>query len=458
MQLPAAFEGKQGKCPSCSSVVTISVNAPTNPSISPQQQPVQQPPPQQPPAPQPPPTVQEPSVGWKERQQLRREQKGRIVRRRAIIGISACFGIVILIVLCILPNWYQNRKFEEIHQQAFDKYERAMQTYNQRRLLAIGELETFLTLTNGNPSISPEEIGDARQKAHDRHLKSYLDLEQAFHAYTKTYVDFGRDPPPDERFSYPDPPSSTAEVNDPVASNSESSRDARFYYNRGNVYLNLDELDKAIADLTKAIELDPQLALAYRRRGTAFTAQVELDKAIADYSKAIELDPEDASTYITRGGVYLQQHEWDKAIADYNMAIELDPEDAFTYIRRGVTYGVQGELDKKIADYSKAIQLDPEEASFYTIRGQAYYQQGDLEEAIADYSKAIELDPEDAFTYTIRGQAYYQQGDLEEAIADYTKSIEIDPEEGFINRRGLVDYIQGELDKAQKPTLPKLKN
>jgi acetyl-CoA carboxylase beta subunit len=38
MQLPAVLQDKQGKCPSCSSVVTISANAPANSTISPQQQ------------------------------------------------------------------------------------------------------------------------------------------------------------------------------------------------------------------------------------------------------------------------------------------------------------------------------------------------------------------------------------------------------------------------------------
>jgi hypothetical protein len=210
MQLPAALGGKQGKCPSCSSVITVSSNAPANLPISPQQHPVQQPPSQQPPTPQPPPTVNKRSVGLKERQQLRREQrreqKGRIVRRRAIIGISACFGIVILIVLGNLPDWYDRRQFKEIHQQAFDKYERAMQTYNQRCLLAVNDLKIFLVLADGNPSISPEKIGDARQKMFDAQKIAYKHLEQAFDVYANTYVTFGQSPPSDAKFPYPSPP------------------------------------------------------------------------------------------------------------------------------------------------------------------------------------------------------------------------------------------------------------
>ncbi|MBT5123831.1 MAG: hypothetical protein HOM32_04410, partial [Planctomycetaceae bacterium] len=47
MQLPSTLLGKQGKCPSCRSVATIT-NVPDNPSLSPQQPLQQQPLPQQP--------------------------------------------------------------------------------------------------------------------------------------------------------------------------------------------------------------------------------------------------------------------------------------------------------------------------------------------------------------------------------------------------------------------------
>jgi tetratricopeptide (TPR) repeat protein len=116
---------------------------------------------------------------------------------------------------------------------------------------------------------------------------------------------------------------STTQVNDPVASNSESSRDAIFYNNRGLAYKKQGELDKAIADYNKAIELDPQLAVAYYNRGKDYEDQGELDKAIADFTKAIELDPTDAVTYTNRGIAYRDQGELGKAEADFTKAKEL---------------------------------------------------------------------------------------------------------------------------------------
>ena len=49
--------------------------------------------------------------------------------------------------------------------------------------------------------------------------------------------------------------------------------------------------DKAIADLTEAIRLDPKHAIVYSDRGAAYRASGECDKAIADLTEAIRLDP-----------------------------------------------------------------------------------------------------------------------------------------------------------------------
>ncbi len=64
---------------------------------------------------------------------------------------------------------------------------------------------------------------------------------------------------------------------------------ANFYIRRGYVYLDLGSLDKAAADLERAIELDPSSAMAYYLHGNVMAAQRHVQKAIADYDKAAEL-------------------------------------------------------------------------------------------------------------------------------------------------------------------------
>ena len=51
------------------------------------------------------------------------------------------------------------------------------------------------------------------------------------------------------------------------------------------------EFDKAIADFTEAIRLNPQFAWAYWGRGHVYEVNRDFDKAIADFTESIRLDP-----------------------------------------------------------------------------------------------------------------------------------------------------------------------
>jgi len=63
------------------------------------------------------------------------------------------------------------------------------------------------------------------------------------------------------------------------------------------------DLDGAIADYSRVIDLTPRQAEAYSNRGSAKRAKGELDGAIADFNKAIESDPKQASAYNNRGAI-----------------------------------------------------------------------------------------------------------------------------------------------------------
>ena len=181
--------------------------------------------------------------------------------------------------------------------------------------------------------------------------------------------------------------------------------DASAYYNRGNAKDDKGDLDGAIADYNRAIELDPKLAIAYNNRGNAEKAKGDLSGAIADYNRAIELDPKHASAYYNRGNVKDAKGDLDGAIADFNLAIELDPKDADSYTNRGRCKEAKGDLDSAIADYNRAIELDPKLAIAYNNRGNAKEAKGDLDGAIADFKRATELDRRLAIAYKFRGAA-----------------------------------------------------
>jgi len=95
---------------------------------------------------------------------------------------------------------------------------------------------------------------------------------------------------------------------------------AKDYYDRAGERSDKGDLDGAIADYSKAIEIDPRYVDAYYARGIARKAKDDLDGAIADYSKGIEIDPRDPDAY--NGLAWLSATSWNESFRNGKKAVE----------------------------------------------------------------------------------------------------------------------------------------
>src|SRR4051794_37618760 len=142
------------------------------------------------------------------------------------------------------------------------------------------------------------------------------------------------------------------------------------------------EPDAAFAACTRVIDDGRETAVerlkAYKNRGRIAFGTKDYDRAIADYSEAIKIDPYDAPAYARRGMAWTEKGEFDSATADLTEAIKIDPNDAFGFAQRGLTQFKKRLITKKggwepaISDYSEAIMLDPNMVALYGARGVAY--------------------------------------------------------------------------------------
>jgi tetratricopeptide (TPR) repeat protein len=196
------------------------------------------------------------------------------------------------------------------------------------------------------------------------------------------------------------------------------------YADRGFAYRNKGDLDRAIADDSEAIRLNPKFVLAYNDRGRAYLAKGDLDRAIADYSEAIRLDPKFVLAYNDRGLAYATKGDLDRAIADYTEAIRLDPKIASAYNNRGYAYATKGDNDRAIADYSEAIRLDPKLVMAYYNRGRENLFAGTLPKALADLNQASELNPKNAFA-ALWLDIVNKRSNLPSRLAETTKQIDM---------------------------------
>lgn len=183
----------------------------------------------------------------------------------------------------------------------------------------------------------------------------------------------------------------------------------------------------------------------YSNRAQYYRDQGQINKALADYTQAIAVNPNKGSTYNSRGKTYFDlggpqndQTLVQKAIADYTKGIELAPELGELYANRGAALGYLGKPQQALADFNKAIELEPDKQGGYSNRSLLYMQSGNYELAIKDHTAFLSINPYDAEVWYERGLAKGRLGQHQAAILDYNQALSLDRQRGiFLMQRAL---------------------
>jgi tetratricopeptide (TPR) repeat protein len=193
---------------------------------------------------------------------------------------------------------------------------------------------------------------------------------------------------------------------------------------------------EALENFTKAVELEPKNPNAYLYRAIGKQYKEQRTEAMADFNKAIQLAPDNADAYIKRGRNRFELKDYNGAIADYNSALKIDFKNSYAYFNRGTALCELQDLKGALADFNRVLELDPENALTYFIRADIKIELNDVYGAINDYSKVIDINPNNVFTYFNRGILWQKQKDYRRAIADYSKAIELNPDfaSAYFNR------------------------
>lgn len=136
----------------------------------------------------------------------------------------------------------------------------------------------------------------------------------------------------------------------------------------------------------------PNLAKAYYARGSEYATQGKHDRAVADLSMAIELDQKLPGLYFNRALSHSEIGEHDRAIADYDAALQLSPKDVRAHVGRAVEWTVKGDFKHAIADYEQVMRIDAQAMAGWFGRGRARYYAGDFLPAASDFLRAHQLD------------------------------------------------------------------
>ncbi len=278
---------------------------------------------------------------------------------------------------------------------------------------------------------------------------------------------------------------------------------ASFYVNRGMAYFkkgssyNKAPREKAVGDFSKAIELDPQCVEAFYHRALVHIENVHYhhkyttvppkmpsadmdayNKALADLSKVLDLAPGYALAYTARGNLFYRHGDWDLSEKEHDIALskqeeilELSGEEGLggAFNSRGRNRLAAGDLKGAVSDFTMAVKhyrkgitdekrgLCKSVTNALAHRTIAGWEMGTWEKAIAFAEETIQVKESNpkkygssAYYYFTLGRCYYKLGRYDEALKNLNKGLK---EPSYADKSsywlGLTYKAMGQSEKAE---------
>jgi serine/threonine protein kinase/predicted Zn-dependent protease len=233
-----------------------------------------------------------------------------------------------------------------------------------------------------------------------------------------------------------------------------SSPEAYKYYSEGRRYhLNADYI-RSIQLMERAIEIDPDFAMAYRSMGMSYDKRGFIAEGKKYLKKGVELSgrlPE-RERYIILGSFYMSsKNTYGKAIEAYEKLLELYPDDKLGNRNLGTVYRGIGEWDKAIERYQARFQSKNADLSDYTGLALAYMGKDLYDKAREILNSYLENFPDNALIHRSLSLSYIYQGMLDLALEEIDKAFLLDPSH-YVNiiRKGDIYLYKGDFVQAEK--------
>ena len=152
----------------------------------------------------------------------------------------------------------------------------------------------------------------------------------------------------------------------------KNPQDVNALIDLGVIYRNTGENEKAVEQLSKAIELDPNREEIYYELSIIYQKAGQTKKAINELDKAIERAPNYEYAHYRLGMLYLETHQTEQAIEAFVTALGISPLSADTHFFLGQAYEEQRDYESALREYEEALRFVPDfveaKASFKKLK------------------------------------------------------------------------------------------
>jgi tetratricopeptide (TPR) repeat protein len=220
------------------------------------------------------------------------------------------------------------------------------------------------------------------------------------------------------------------------------------YYYRAMYALDAGAFRAALPDLDFILSRQTSFAWAYSKRSEAKRSLGDLEGALADCLRAIELNPKLPEAWLHRGAIYAQLGKKKESLSAFDQAIALLADSPEALANRAIARMMFDDPDGAFEDFDRAIQLDPKMGPAYRSRGVALIRRGKMPEALADLDRAVQLEPRSYLSLEARGVARNAVGDIAGGVKDWEEALRLAPAE-WPKRKQIVEMLARAKDRLK---------
>jgi tetratricopeptide (TPR) repeat protein len=172
--------------------------------------------------------------------------------------------------------------------------------------------------------------------------------------------------------------------------------------------------------------LEPDSAQTLGALGALYAQQKRFDQAVPLLEKALELNPNDAVAHLNLGAVYAETGKLDRAVEQFRAAVLLSPLNFNAHNLLGKLYFDSHRFPEAEQQFQQSLQCEPNLAA-HDYLGYIDLQQGDVNRAEQAFKAALALNAADSHAHFKLGQIYAATGRNAQAVEELQVALAADP-------------------------------
>lgn len=231
----------------------------------------------------------------------------------------------------------------------------------------------------------------------------------------------------------------------------ENPNQADLYQKRANIYIKSSSFDRAIADLNKAANLEPDSIVYYMQLADLFLQSGQIKNTMGVLKKVTKIDPNYPDAWLKLGEINLMFKKYQDVFDHANKALEADPYNDKAYFLKAYAFKEMKDTNNAINNFQECLKFNPQHYDANIELGIMFMSLKN-ELAVSYFNNAIAIDTSKVDAYYNLGLYYQNSDQLNEAIAVYKQLGEVNP--SFPSSYYNIGYIYLEMLNISDMSIP----